>query len=498
MRQNVKIAPERITISGNTVFSDSELIKKLEKFRGKKLSVYVLNDMAAEIENLYTSKGYRNSGAYIPQQEVSSSGSLKLQVIEGKIESIEIDGLENLNKSYVNSFFSSLRSKPLNVKTINEKLALLERSDAIENVSAELINGTQPGTDILLVSVEEAPVWKNSWNFNNWRSPIAGEYTATATSSYRSILGSEDELYGSYSLFEGADAFSIGYQIPVTSNRGTLSIEYQNNQSRIVDNILEDLGIRSESDMLSLGFNQPIANNFEREIALAISFERTESRTFIDGDFPYSFSEGSQDGRSAVSVLSLAGNWTERGQKSVWNFYSQLNFGLDAFDATVNDNAPDGIFFSWLGQSEWVRVLNRSENADLLFVTRLSGQLTPDDLLPVEQFVLGGVGTVRGYRQNQEVGDNALVANIELVVPLVGNNNSSSQIRLIPFVDFSRVWNVQGTNSAYLSSFGFGFRWQLREILSLRVDWGIPLVEVSDFDNSLQDSGISFSFQLQP
>ncbi len=112
--------------------------------------------------------------------------------------------------------------------------------------------------------------------------------------------------------------------------------------------------------------------------------------------------------------------------------------------------------------------------------------------------MLGGVGTVRGYRQNQEVGDNALVANIELVVPLVGNNNSSSQIKLIPFVDFGKVWNVQGTNSAYLSSFGFGFRWQLREILSLRVDWGIPLVEVSDFDNSLQDSGISFSFQLQP
>ena len=69
-----------------------------------------------------------------------------------------------------------------------------------------------------------------------------------------------------------------------------------------------------------------------------------------------------------------------------------------------------------MGQAQWTKALN--QDRDLLFITRLTTQLSPDSLLPLEQFTLGGVGTVRGYRQNQEVGDNAVVGTIEIYVPL--------------------------------------------------------------------------------
>ena len=169
---------------------------------------------------------------------------------------------------------------------------------------------------------------------------------------------------------------------------------------------------------------------------------------------------------------------------------------MDIFDATTSNSNPDGIFVSWLGQAQWTKALN--SDRDLLFVTRLATQLTPDSLLPLEQFTLGGVGTVRGYRQNQEIGDNAVVGTIELYVPLVGDRFSDHNVNLIPFFDGGTVWNNNNDNGEALASLGIGLNWQFKEWLFLRIDWGLPLINDSDQEDSLQDSGFSFSVRVQP
>jgi hemolysin activation/secretion protein len=169
---------------------------------------------------------------------------------------------------------------------------------------------------------------------------------------------------------------------------------------------------------------------------------------------------------------------------------------LDAFDATVNENTPDGLFFSWLNQTQWTQALN--QDRDLLLVTRLVTQLSPDSLLPLEQFTLGGVGTVRGYRQNRQVGDNAVVGTIEIDVPLIGDRLSSHKLNIVPFFDGGTVWDNNSDEAEALASLGLGLDWQFKKFLSLRVDWGVPLINTSDRGDSIQDNGFSFSLQLQP
>jgi hemolysin activation/secretion protein len=72
------------------------------------------------------------------------------------------------------------------------------------------------------------------------------------------------------------------------------------------------------------------------------------------------------------------------------------------FGATDNPGSiPDGNFFSWLSQVQRLHFLNR----DNLLINQLDFQLTPDALLPSEQFVIGGGQSVRGYRQNVLGGD---------------------------------------------------------------------------------------------
>ncbi|MGB3650239.1 MAG: ShlB/FhaC/HecB family hemolysin secretion/activation protein, partial [Rivularia sp. (in: cyanobacteria)] len=65
-------------------------------------------------------------------------------------------------------------------------------------------------------------------------------------------------------------------------------------------------------------------------------------------------------------------------------------------------------------------------------LTSINTQLTPDSLLSLERFSIGGVDTVRGYRQNQLVSDNGVLGAVELRIPLTENPKN---LQVNPFVE---------------------------------------------------------------
>ena len=486
---------KKIRVQGPTIFSQQEIENIIKVYHRKKLEFSRLRNITQAITDLYVSKGYITSGAFLPEQEIVD-GIIKVQVIEGKLEAIKIKGLKYLQENYVRSLLSSAQTPPLNIQSIEEELNLLKRDPSVENIEAELVKGTEPNLSVLLLEIEETSPWEAELSFDNYRSPSVGEFQGIGKTSYRNLIGVSDRALAQYNLTEGFDAYSIGYEIPLNSQKGIISLEYRHGDSKIIEDSFDEVNIRASADTVSLQYRQPIISKSAREVAWGLAFERQNSQTFLLDAQPFSFTDGPQQGRSVVSVLKLSGDWVERAANSVLRISSQLNFGLDVFDATVNERAPDGLFFSWQAQAQWTKALN--QNRDLLLVTRLATQLSPDSLLPLEQFTLGGVGTVRGYRQNREVGDNGVVTTLEIYVPLVGARASSNSLKLIPFIDGGTVWNNNSDEAEALASLGIGLNWEFQDFLSLRVDWGVPLINPSARGNSLQDNGFSFSFQLQP
>jgi hemolysin activation/secretion protein len=73
---------------------------------------------------------------------------------------------------------------------------------------------------------------------------------------------------------------------------------------------------------------------------------------------------------------------------------SQFSLGIDVLNPTINTSAPDGRFFSWQGQAQLARLLA----PNTLLVLHTNTQLASRALLPLEQFGLGGIDNVRGYR----------------------------------------------------------------------------------------------------
>lgn len=205
------------------------------------------------------------------------------------------------------------------------------------------------------------------------------------------------------------------------------------------------------------------------------------------------FSEGPEDGKSNVTALRFSQDWLERKTKIVLAARSQFSFGIDAFDATVNNTGTDGRFFSWLGQFQWVQQLS----PDILLVTRINGQLTPDSLLSIEKFSLGGINTVRDYRENQLVTDNDMSGSLELRIPLTSNPRT---LQLAPFVEAGAGWNNREPDppKSTIASLGVSLNWSVTNSLAVRLDYGIPMIAVERGGNSLQENGLQFSARYQP
>lgn len=62
--------------------------------------------------------------------------------------------------------------------------------------------------------------------------------------------------------------------------------------------------------------------------------------------------------------------------------------------------------------------------------------------------------------------------------------------------DNGTAWNNR--DPATLASLGVGLRWLVGEDLSLRLDYGIPLISVDNRGDSLQENGLYFSVRSQP
>ena len=235
---------------------------------------------------------------------------------------------------------------------------------------------------------------------------------------------------------------------------------------------------------------------------LAFTGDYLHNKTFLLGE-PFSFSPGTKDGESTVAALRLSQEWIYRTLTQVLAIRSRFSLGVDALGATDNPSEiPDSQFFSWLFQFQWVRRFEKIWDTQLIF--RLDLQLANDTLLPLEQIAVGGRYSVRGYRENQLVRDNGLIASLETRIPLIRNKPWADIVQLAPFVDFGRAWNTElpTPSPKTIESVGLGIRWEatwkhpFRLNPQFEIYWGIPLKKIDSPGNNLQDDGIHFRFLI--
>jgi hemolysin activation/secretion protein len=377
-------------------------------------------------------------------------------------------------------------------------LQLLQLDPLIQNLSAELAAGTEPGLSVLDVVVTEAETFSVQFSANNNRAPSVGSFDRGVQINQANLLGDGDGLSLGYNNTSGSDGLNISYTRPVNPQNGTLTFSFGTTNSQVIEPPFERLDIEADSRYYELTFRQPIYRTPTEEFAFGLTATRQESETSLL-EIPFALSLGADEqGRTRISAVRFFQEWTKRNSNEVIAARSQFSFGTGAFDATINEEAPDSRFFSWRGQAQWVRLLA----PDTLLLVRADAQLADRALVPLEQFGLGGQETVRGYRQDILLTDNGVLASAEVRIPVLRLPQlEDSIVQLAPFVDIGAAWNNSGRpdpDPNVLASIGLGLQWQLGDILTLRLDYGIPLVSISSSDRTWQESGFYFSIIASP
>ncbi len=382
--------------------------------------------------------------------------------------------------------------------------------------------GTGLGKNILVVKVTEAPAIAPFLTIDNYSPPSVGSERFGGGFTYRNLTGMGDEFTASYfrATTGGSNAFDLSYRLPINAMNGTIQLRYAPSDSKIVSSDLASLGIRADSALYEISYRQPLIRTPRNEFALSLAFTLQDGQTFLFNNNPFPFGIGPDaEGNSRTRVLKFGQDYIKRDVQGSWAMRSQFNFGLGIFDATINsDPIPDGRFFSWQGQIQRVQQFSQ----DHLLIAQADLQLTPNSLLPSQQFVIGGgqllrgyrqnartgdnVGggqLLRGYRQNARTGDNGFRLSLENRIAIQRNESGLPNLQIAPFIDMGAVWNKDNNPNPlprqnFLVGAGLGLIWEPLPRLGVRLDYAIPIVDLSDRGNNAQDDGFFFSVNYNP
>ncbi len=501
---NIRVFVHDIHVTGSTVFSDAELAEVTAPYRNRELTSEDLERVRLALTLLYVNKGYLTSGAIIPDQDLSF-GTIVIQIIEGRLSRIDVEGNDWFRGSYLRDRVERGISTPLSIHPLQERIQLLQQDPRIERINAELKPGDVRGESVLNVRVKDANPFRAWLDFNNYQTPVVGAERGLVTVAHQNVTGNGDQFMFTYGRSRGVNPIiDTSYSLPLNAYETTLTAYYRRNAFLVVENPFRSLDLNVDSEIIGISLRQPLYRTVTDELAVAVTGEhlylKTTSAFDVPG-LPSLFIPGSSTtGVATVSAIRFSQEYTHRSPSFVFAALSRVSVGVNVLGATINSGPlPDGRFVSWLGQAQAVK---RVEDWwGVQFLGRVAAQLASDRLFPLEQMPVGGRFSVRGYRENTLVRDDAVLASFESRFPLLRFPSGEDRVQFAQFVDFGHAWSAKGETPDLrtLASVGVGLRWMIlpQDRARFEVYWGQQLNHVRGGEDNLQDHGIHLQLVVQ-
>ena len=453
---------------------------------GKPVETSALLATQDRINQLYVNKGFVNTGMVIPDQQIRG-GELKLDFISGKITDIQISS--RLKDGYIKRRLEI--NEPFNLVELQDALKRLEQDPLVSQIDARVAAGIRLGEATLALNVKTQPRFSLGLALANDRSPSIGSQTATLTARASNLTGWGETLQFGSSVTEGLDAQDASIFLPLSVPGASLQIQYALSDSSVIEEPFNQIDVESETESLGVKLNWPIQKTLTSDLSFELSLDLRRNQTTLLGQ-PFSFSEGAINGESKVAPVRAAISYTQRNINDSLAARVAVSRGTSKFEATNSGDAPNAQFTSYLAQIQYSKLLK-----ERLHVTaKALVQHAADPLLSIEKYALGGIKTVRGYRQNQVVRDNAYLASLEAHY----RPDLPIWVDLIGFVDWGRGENHKdsaATGRSDLASIGIGvvLKHSTRLSVELYLAHGFDDFKTSEYD--LQDDGVHFRLEYR-
>lgn len=461
--------------------------------------------------------GYVNSGLLVPSQPpIRESGPLRLRLVLGRVAA---DGLNiadpgrGLDRRFVLDRLPSATAYPFNAADFERQFRLLAEDPAVTTVNADLRPHGRPGEAALAVTVMPAERLDAYISLANSRTPSIGAQRTAIGGSIRNLLTPGDRLAIEFGRTRGVIDVAASFEEPIFSPSWQFFVGLGFNDAAVVDSILAPLDIRTEGIQLYTGLahqliKTPLMPKGDGTFAPSTSlvaraqFDFRDTKTFLLGE-RFSFAPGSVDGVSRYYAARLALDFVSRSIRQVLALSVSLSVGIDGTRSDIAGvPAPDRNFIGVLGQANYARRLN---GAGTELRGRLTAQYSSSVTYAGERLPIGGLNSVRGYRETLYLVDNAVIGSIELSQPLnLGGGadvTGPGQFVIGAFVDAAWFRNREPPNPPrdFISGAGLSLAWTPHPALSARVTWAHDFQKTRVAGNrNLQDDGVYFSILFNP
>lgn len=494
-----KLFAKHIIVEGNHAFPEQDLQAITHHYEQREVSMAELEELRQKLTRYYIDHGYINSGAIIPA-DAFRSGELRIKIIEGRLDDVRIKGLGRLRENYITNRLLSDPDKAFNLHDLQENYQLLLSDPLISRINGRILPGAAPGHSILDLDITRAKPYRLTLFGNNQRPPSIGAEAFGLNGQLRNLTGLGDAIDFSYITSAGSNRYAGGFNLPITDAGAQLFFHFDEGDSMVLEEPIRNINITSKVHSLEGGISQLALNTLRQRLNLGVMLAVRENETALLGR-PFSFIPGESTGRNQATVWRLFQDYNRRWDKHALALRSTFSVGMDALGATPERTVParfhdlykqfpDSEFFAWLGQAQYAwRLFDNGSQ----FVLRGNAQFSDDTLLPLERIAIGGLNSVRGYRENQLVSDQGYSLSMELHVPLMNGSDSNAihRLTLIPFMDYGKAWN-HGEHSTALYSIGAGFAWQFKPV-SVELYYGYALNKAKPYQQGdLQDDGLHF------
>jgi len=471
--KKIKFKLNKITLTGNHVYSTRELSLIYKDFIGKTISVADLFGIVQSITNYYRNNGYILSRAVLPPQHVKE-GNVQIQIIEGYINKVSVSGNPRGSKCLVQKIGSKITEKrPLQITNM-ERYMLLENQIPGTTVKAVLApDATEPGAaDITLVT--DTKVFGGYFSYDNYGTRYLGPQQMTGNVQGNSLWMAGDSSQVTFvktPMGQELTYLDGNYNFPVTAE----GIRWLVGGTRVKTHplfILRPVDIN--------GINK----NYYTTVYFPIILTRSENLTLRAG-FNYLDSSVTSLGilrlyLDSIRSLDLGGTYNFADSYGGYNAISaDVRQGLPIWGYSSNFSIPTATTSRPGGHAVYTKIIANVSRTQAIkgpfsVYGTVQGQHAFSALLAEEQFTFGGPIIGRGYDVAEFIGDQGFAGSLELRFDH-SFEKYVQNIQLYLFYDGGIVWDyyfVGGVPTKQSgTSTGVGMRFNMTQYISGNVMW---------------------------
>ena len=475
-------------ITGIKILQQDDFRKKLQPYLGKPATMGTLNKISRDVIDYYRREGFPVVNVVVPRQTVRE-GVVQFVVTEAKVGKVIVEGAKWFNPDKFKDEVSLREGETVDGDQLQEDVRWLN-TNPFRSTDLAFQPGEAPGTTDVILEVNDRMPLRFFFTYDNYGIDLTGKNRLSTGFNFGNLFNLDQQLNFQYTtstqeIFNSLNAYSASWIVPFPwRNYLTIYGAYAGSQAEIAPNNT----LKGDSWQVSARYNAPLPMIFEytHEVYGGFDFKQSSNSLLI---FNTPIQGGGGFGLYNVFQLTAgySGNIPDPiGSTSfeVAGFYSPGGLGTlndqDTYSQIRANADPDYGYGKLNLKRGFVLPLNFS------LTGAFNGQITTSNLMPTEQYGLGGYNTVRGYDERVANGDNAWVVNVEFRTPpgsiakIFDNQEIEDRIQFLGFFDYGFVGfnNAQpGQNSTYLMGVGPGLRYNIDRFLSVQFDWGFQLMK---------------------